>query len=102
MVTTLMQPTVSIVLNIGKWLSETENAQSRSLSTRALHDEIIASIRHTATEKHQLLRLLQQHHALAGVLPQTSQLLNKADAPQLLKALRTANTNLPLVYGDAN
>jgi nucleoside phosphorylase len=101
-VTTLMQPTVPIVLKIGAWLSETENAQNRSLSTRALHDEITASIRHTATEKHQLLRLLQQHHALAGVLPNTSELLNKADAPQLLKALRTTNTNLPFVYGNAH
>ena len=102
MVTTLMQPTVSIVMSIGKWLSETDNAQTRSLSTHALHDKITASIRHTATEKHQLLRLLQQHHALTGALPNTSQLLNKTDAPHLLKALRTVNTNLPFVYGDAH
>jgi adenosylhomocysteine nucleosidase len=102
MITTLMQPTVPIVLNIGKWLSKTENAQTRSLSTRALHDEIIASIRHTATEKHQLLRLLQQHCALTGALPNTSQLLNKADASELIKTLRNTNTNLPFVYGDAH
>ena len=99
MVTTLMQPTVSIVLNIGKWLSETENAQSRSLSTRALHDEIIASIRHTATEKHQLLRLLQQHSALTGELPDVSRLLSIKCASRLIRHLKVIQSELPLVYG---
>jgi hypothetical protein len=102
MVTTLMQATVPIVQNIAKWLADTEHVQSQSSSTRALHDSIVATIHHTATEKHQLLRLLQQHCALMGELPDASQLLSTADASQLIKKLKTTNAGLPFVYGDAD
>lgn len=101
MVTTLMEPMVPIIKNLAKWLVDSENEQSRSLNILALHDKIVATVHHTATEKHQLLRLLQQHCALTNELPDASPLLNSADASLLIKTLRTTNANIPLVYGDA-
>lgn len=101
MVTTLMQATVPIVQSIANWLTDTGNAQSRSLSLLELHDNIVATIHHTSTEKHQLLRLLQQHCALTGAMPYAPPLLKTANASQLLRSLRTTNADLPLVYGDA-
>ncbi|MFT5045404.1 MAG: hypothetical protein ACI8UP_002375, partial [Porticoccaceae bacterium] len=101
MVTTLMQATVPIVQSIANWLTDTRNAQSRSLSLLELHDNIVATIHHTSTEKHQLLRLLQQHCALTGAMPYAPPLLKTANASQLLRSLRTTNADLPLVYGDA-
>lgn len=101
MVTTLMQPMVPIVKNITTWFTGSENGRSRSQSILALHDKIVTTIHHTATEKHQLLRLLQQHCALTNELPDASPLLNIADASLLIKKLRTTYADLPLVYGDA-
>jgi hypothetical protein len=101
-VTTLMQSTVPIVQSIAKWLADTGNTETHSTSILALHENIVATIHHTATEKHQLLRLLQQHCALMAELPEASQLLSAPNASQLIKKLRTTNADLPLMYGDAS
>lgn len=101
-VTALMQATVPTVLNMAKWFSEANDSQVPSSITLALHDKLVASIHHTATEKHQLLRLLQQHYALTSALPDASELLSIEKGSLLINKLRNINTNLPLVYGDAN
>lgn len=101
MVTELMQPTVATVINMANWLSETGHSYARTSNTHALHETLIKGIHHTATEKHQLLRLLQQHCALTGHLPDASQLLGANTASQLLKQLLAINAHLPLVYGEA-
>ena len=99
-VTTLMQATVPIVKNITQWYAENKHISELSLSIAALHESIVASVHHTSTEKHQLLRLLQQHHALAGVLPSASELLNATTGSQLIKLLKTINAAFPLTYGN--
>ena len=102
MVTSLMQSTLPHVQSVAAWLVDSTNAQPESLSTLALHDEIIATLHHTSTQKHQLLRLLQQHCALTGYLPDTSQLLSTSNASQLIRDLRAINAELPFEYGDVN
>lgn len=97
--TSLMQATVPIVLGLKRWLTDPTAALHSAASTRALHDTITSIIHHSATEKHQLLRLLQQHVALTGSLPDTAQLLNSANSEQLIKTLRATQAIIPLVYG---
>ena len=84
----LLQETVSTVQDLSQWYSEKSLSSEHSLHTAALHESLIASIHHTATEKHQLLRLLQQHYALAGTLPPAPELLLATSASQLIKQLK--------------
>ena len=99
-VTTLMHSTVPVVQSMMDWFSDTGQSQTHSVSTLVIHELIVSAIHHTATEKHQLLRLLQQHCALTGDLPESSELLKATNASQLIKKLSTVNSDLPLVYGD--
>jgi len=98
----LMESTVPIVDSISNWFSNTLNIQSPNFGTLALHENIVAAFHHTATEKHQLLRLLQQHYALTGELPAASQLLQTKNASQLIQSLRSINADIPLTYGNAS
>lgn len=99
MVTDLMQPTVTVVTDIATWFATGECAHAQTSKTLELRDKITNAVRHTATEKHQLLRLLHQHCALAGELPEASQLLQTPTASQLIRKLTAINADIPLFYG---
>ena len=99
-VTELMFSTVPIVQSLSEWFVHTSTSQTDSMAIESLHKVVVDGIHHTATEKHQLLRLLQQHFALTGELPSTDDLFNANNESQLLKNLSNDNTHLPLVYGE--
>jgi len=98
-VTKLMQGAATVVARLHEWQMSKTHGDCSTITVTTLGQAIVARVRHTVSERHQLLRLLQQYSTIAGTPPELDEFEKYSSARQIKHYLQTSLASLPFVYG---
>jgi len=98
-VVTLMKPVEPMVKHIMAWRSGMAGYQKIEVAIDEVHRHLVEAVHHTANDKHQLLRLIQQHYALTEKLPVPATLIALGKAKLIRDHLRKDMAGLAVAYG---
>lgn len=101
-VTALVGNTLPVMNNLLDWYARNRNHSTVEVDVQHLVSALTAKCHHSVNDKHQLSRLLFQHQALTGELPQLIELPKTQSAASLRAYLSTLIREHPLRYGDSS
>ena len=97
-VQSLMHESLPAVRKLADWLMHDTAANALQQPLDDCCKTIQSHVHHTVTEQHRLRRLLQQHFALTGELPETGPLVQLGSARRVNTALQSSVQQAPLIY----
>lgn len=100
-VTALVSTTVPVVNSLLDWFALSENHSSTEKDVQHLTGKLTSQWHHSVNDKLQLSRLLHQHHALSGEMPELAALPQTTSAASLRTQLNALINEHPLRYGDS-
>lgn len=101
-VTALVSTTVPVVNSLLDWYAVSAKQSSIEKDVQHLANTLTSKTHHSVNDKLQLSRLLHQHHALSGELPELTALPETTSAASLRTQLNALINEHPLRYGDSS
>lgn len=98
LVTQLMQACLPVVQQLGDWHRTAVQQDADDSGLEQCNQDIVATVRHSVSDAHQLRRLLQQYHSLTGSMPDAPMLQQLNNARRIRETLQQAVQAAPLRY----